>query len=148
MTTYTYGQTTAPTPPAAGKSKVIESAHRLVILNGSHVTVAYVPKKESLDPAIVELQERAKAESDEANRRALMEPSHIDTSIALASLRVLPTEETPVSIAQRVSVILKSGATVVGAPIRMSDVHLVLRTDDNLDFEISRSEIAAFGKRR
>jgi len=146
--TYSYGQVSPPTPAPAANSKVTDSAHRMVIANGAHITVAYFPTKDTPDQAIAELQAKAKAESDEANKRVVPELLPIEPGIALASIRTPAPEEAPAAIAQRVIVILKSGMRVTGVQIRLSDIHVVVRTDDNVDFEIARSEIAAIAKRR
>ena len=46
------------------------------------------------------------------------------------------------------TVIMKNGVRVSGTQIRLSDIHVVVRTDDNADFEIARSEIAAIARQR
>jgi hypothetical protein len=141
MATLTYGQESPAVLHPEANVKATE-AHRMVIANGSHITVTYVP----MTPA--ELQTKAKAVSDEANKRAVPELLPIETGIGLAGIRPAAPEETPASLSQRVIVILKNGVRVTGTQIGLSDIHVVVRTDDDEDFEIARSEIAAIAKRR
>jgi len=122
-------------------------AHRMVIANGAHITVAYVPMRDASDQTLTELQAKAKAESDEANKRTGAVLLPIEPGIALASIRPAAVDETPASL-QRVTVIMKNGVRVAGTQIRLSDMHVVVRTDDNSDFEIARSEIAAIARQR
>jgi len=145
---YSYGQTPPAASPAGVNPKATDLAHRMVIANGAHITVTYFPTGNASDQVLTELQAKAKAESEEANKRALVEALPLDTGIGLASIRPAGPEEAPAAISQRVIVILKSGARVAGMQIRLSDIHVVVRTDDNVDFEIARSEIAAISKRR
>jgi hypothetical protein len=142
MATFSYGQESPAVLPPEANVKATDLAHRMVIANGSHITVTYVPM------TLTELQAKAKAESDEAKKRAVPELLPIETDIGLASIRPAAPEETPASLSQRVTVILKNGVRVSGTQIRLSDNHVVVRTDDNEDFEIARSEIAAIAKRR
>jgi hypothetical protein len=146
--TFSYGQQSQAVLPPAANGKATDMAYRMVIANGSYITVAYVPTRDVSEQTVAELQAKAKAESDEANKRAGPVLLPIETGIGLASIRPAASEETPASISQRVTVIMKNGVRVSGTQIRLSDIHVVVRTDDNTDFEIARSEIAAIARQR
>jgi len=145
--TFSFGQQSPAVLPPGATVKATDMAHRLVIANGAHITVAYVPMRDVSDQTLTELQAKAKAESDEANKRAGAVLLPIEPGIALASVRPAAVDETPASL-QRVTVIMKNGVRVAGTQIRLSDMHVVVRTDDNSDFEIARSEIAAIARQR
>lgn len=148
MATFSYGQQSPAVLPPGATAKATDLAHRMVITNGSHVTVAYVPMRDVPEQTLIELQAKAKAESEEANKSAGPVLLPVEPGIGLASIRPAVSEETPASLSQRVTVIMKNGVRVSGTQIRLSDIHVVVRTDDNADFEIARSEIAAIARQR
>jgi len=148
MAAFSYGQQSPAVSPPGPTVKTTDMAHRMVIANGAHITVAYVPMRDVSEQTLTELQAKAKAESDEANKRAVPALLPIEPGIGLASIRPAASEETPASLSQRVTVIMKNGVRVSGTQIRLSDIHVVVRTEDNADFEIARSEIAAIARQR
>ena len=131
--------------PIAPKPNLPAVKHRMEILNGSRLSITYFAQPGATDQDIDALVLQARREEDKFNSRI----PDSETGAPLAFANVRPGDPVvPPAGPQIVTIILKSGVSKTGDMYRATDHVLFLRTAENDDFEILRSEVAAISRKR